>query len=83
MPYRLQVILKNEEKKLGFLSYQRRWLRYLMHAAWWLYVDPGKDPTSGALFYFTGPKPYWYEHLDENSIKKIGSHTFGHMQKNK
>lgn len=77
MPYRLKEILPKDVKKLGFLGYQRRWLTYLFLSVWWLYINPGLDPTEGAVLYYTGPTPYWFKDMETSSIKKIGSHTFG------
>ncbi len=82
MPKYLKTLRPKDVKQLGFLGYQRRWLKYLFFSFTWLYINKGKDPTDGAMFYFTGKKPYWYTALDPNSIKKIGSHTFGKMKDN-
>jgi len=61
---------------LGPLGCERRWLIYLALSAYWYYL-PGDDPTEGATLYFVGKKPYWFSDLVVESVRRIGSHTYG------
>jgi spore germination cell wall hydrolase CwlJ-like protein len=42
-------------KKLPHRACDERWRKYLLLAAWLLFVDRGQDPTGGSSFYWTRP----------------------------
>lgn len=77
LPYRLCQLHPRDTAILGQYTCGVRWNLYMAYAAWRLYVSAGNDPTNGATHYFVGRQPYWYTDLEESSIQKIGSHTFG------
>lgn len=55
---------------------QRRYDQMVVHAE--DFIDDKDDPTGGAVLYYAGAKPYWADpDMIPESIKKIGSHTFG------
>jgi len=76
LPHRLCELHPNDTKVLGWLGCERRYAYHLLLATWWLYVDKGKDPTNGAVLYYTGQTPYWVVDCVEGSSLKVGSHTF-------
>ena len=76
-PRRLCELRPRDAAQMGFLGCERRWVRYLALAAWWLYVSPGSDPTNGAVLYYTGDTPYWAVDFVDGSMREIGNHTFG------
>ena len=62
----------------GGVGCQRRWGAYLAFTVFYQFIGRFLyDPTDGAVMYYAGMRPYWYGDLTPESVRKIGSNTFG------